>query len=87
LWHATKCWLEQLRRQLADKSRFRDAFDSLYAIMFLDASGTLDERTAAVDAKIAAFKVAFEDESAVVEYFVRHWEKKKGAGRSPLVLT
>jgi hypothetical protein len=47
-------------------------FYSLYAIMFLDASGTLDEPTAAVDAKITAFKVIFEGEPAVMEYFVRH---------------
>jgi hypothetical protein len=54
--------------------------------MFIAASRTLDERAAAVDAKIATFKVAFEGEPTVVEYLMRHWGKMKGAARSALVL-
>ena len=79
LWHGTKAWLEQLRRKLVNKERIREAFQALYGIMFLRAAGSREERLAAVNAKIAAFKSAFAEERAMVAWFEREWEKKKGA--------
>lgn len=78
-WHTLKCFAEQLRCKLADKTRYREAFDALYGIMYLKHNGTEAEQMAAVDASIASFKEAFSDEPTVVQYFEQEWEPKKGA--------
>ena len=79
LWHATKAWLEQLRAKLHDKSRFREAFDSLYAIMFLKAAGTREQRLAALQESIDALEEDFEDEDDMLQWFQHEWEPKLGA--------
>jgi hypothetical protein len=73
-----KPWLDQLRKKLRDKSRFREAFVSLYAIVYLKVQGTVEERTSAVSNHIQRFKQAFSSEGALLEYFMVHWEGKAG---------
>lgn len=78
-WHATKAWLEQLRNKLRDKSRFREAFDTLHNIMLLKATGTREQRLAALDASITNFEEAFKKEDGkegVLAWFRREWKPK-----------
>jgi hypothetical protein len=77
-WHATKCWLEQLHNKLVDKSRVTETFNAIHDIMLLKVAGTPEEKLAAVDAAIKAFKEAFSDEGAVLQWFEREWEVKSG---------
>jgi thioredoxin-related protein len=73
-----KAWLEQLRRKLQDKTRFRQAFDQLYAIVYMRAQGSTEARQAAVADRIRAFKESFRSEKNLLQYFEVHWEAKSG---------
>lgn len=88
-WHATKCWLEQLRNKLVDKSRFREAFDCLYAVMYLRARTTDTDAQclAAIDDQLAAFRTAFVMEQGVHDWSDREWDPKTGAFGAPFLLT
>jgi hypothetical protein len=78
VFHVLQAWLLQVRNKLRDKGRFKEAFDALYNILYLRATGTFLERSAAVDQSIADFKQAFATEMSLVQYFEVHWQKKKG---------
>jgi hypothetical protein len=48
-WHATKCWLEQLRNKMVHKERFTEAFHTILAVMLLKVGGISEEKVSAVD--------------------------------------
>jgi hypothetical protein len=77
-FHATKAWLEQLRKKLKNKTLFTAAFDGLYSIMHLKARGSREERMAAVKEAIAAFAEHFAHEPDVVAWVQSTWEPKAG---------
>lgn len=78
-FHVTKTWLEQIRRKLVDKMRYKAAFDALREMLYFKAAGSGDERLAAVETLIAAFKQAFAQEPALLSWFCADWYKKRGA--------
>lgn len=78
-FHVTKCWLENARRKLVDKQRFKEAFAALHDIMLLDAGGSREERATAVEAEFDSFKQRFSGEPELLKYVKKEWEPKKGA--------
>jgi hypothetical protein len=79
LFHVLKAWLENLRKKLSDKSRFREAFDMLRGIVYWQRQGaTEEEKAASINHLIDEFRKTFDTEMSLLNYFGSYWEQKKG---------
>jgi hypothetical protein len=78
LFHVLQAWLLKVRIKLRNKSRFEEAFNMLYSLVYIHAPGTHEDSVLLLEARIVAFKAAFVDEQPLLTYFETHWEKKKG---------
>jgi hypothetical protein len=79
LFHVLKAWLENLRRRLTDKSRFREAFDTLSKIVYWKRPGaSQEEKAATINFLISEFRRTFAAESGLLHYFASFWDQKKG---------
>jgi hypothetical protein len=78
LFYVLQAWLLKVRIKLRNKSRFEEAFNMLYSLLYTPATGTHDDRMKLLEARIAVFKAAFVDEKPLLTYFEVHWKKKKG---------
>jgi hypothetical protein len=79
LFHVLKAWLENLRKKLSDKSRFREAFEMLRGIVYWQRPGAPEEEKAAsIDHLINEFRRTFDTETSLLDYFDSYWEQKKG---------
>jgi hypothetical protein len=79
LFHVLKAWLENLRRKMINKSRFREAFETLKSIVYWRKPGASDEeKRSEIDRLIDEFRETFKAEGSLLHYFNSFWEPKKG---------
>jgi hypothetical protein len=68
VFHVLQAWKLQVRNKLRDKGRWEEALNALHGILHLRATGTLDDRCAAVDRAIVDFKQAFATEMPLLDF-------------------
>jgi hypothetical protein len=78
-FHVLQAWLKNIRCKLSNKARAKEVFDALYSILYLKAVGTSEDRGAAVQQAMCAFRAAFASESALITYFDNTWTAKWSA--------
>jgi hypothetical protein len=65
--------------QTVQQGQGKEVFNALYSILYLKAVGTSEDRGAAVQQALCAFRAAFASESALITYFDNTWTAKWSA--------
>jgi hypothetical protein len=77
-FHVLQAWLKNIRCKLSNKARAKEAFNAVYSILYLRAVGTSEDRAAAVEQAMCAFRAAFAS-GALTAYFDNTWTAKWSA--------